>query len=125
MHTADSSSPSLIKQSLPSLRIVLAPAGFQQQSGVSHWWYVPLVVCPTGAVSHWCCVTCLCHQVRCYVGDNEQRWYMWYSGNSNLTPGLLGVAPAAGSIGESGHALTASWLFFPLRSLLRHYVTKQ
>lgn len=38
-------------------------------------------------------------QVRCYMGDNEQRWYMWYSGSSKPLPGLAGVAPAAGSIG--------------------------
>lgn len=43
-------------------------------------------------------------QVRCYMGDNEQRWYMWYSGNSAPMEGLAGVAPAAGSIGKQGQA---------------------
>lgn len=55
---------------------------------------------------------CAPHQVRCYVGDNEQRWYMWYSGASQPSsddsgaaastaapPGLSGVAPGAGSVG--------------------------
>ncbi|KAF8059183.1 NDK1 [Scenedesmus sp. PABB004] len=37
--------------------------------------------------------------VRCYVGDNEQRWYMWYSGADRHLPGLSGVAPGSGSIG--------------------------
>jgi hypothetical protein len=35
------------------------------------------------------------------MGDNEQRWYMWYSGSSAPPAGLAGVAPAAGSVGES------------------------
>lgn len=34
------------------------------------------------------------------MGDNEQRWYMWYSGSSAPMEGLAGVAAAAGSIGE-------------------------
>jgi hypothetical protein len=47
-------------------------------------------------------------QVRCYMGDNEQRWYMWYSGNSTPMEGLAGVAPAAGSIGKQGQVASAS-----------------
>lgn len=39
-------------------------------------------------------------QVRCYMGDNEQRWYMWYSGSSAPMEGLAGVAAATGSVGE-------------------------
>jgi hypothetical protein len=38
-------------------------------------------------------------QVRCYVGDNEERWFMWYSGRSAGCPGLDATTPAAGSIG--------------------------
>lgn len=35
------------------------------------------------------------------MGDNEQRWLMWYSGtdSSPPLPGLAGVMPATGSIG--------------------------
>jgi hypothetical protein len=39
-------------------------------------------------------------QVRCYIGDNEQRWYMWYSGAAQPLTSLAGVAPASGSVGE-------------------------
>eukprot|EP00775_Hariotina_reticulata_P008734 gene8734-8914_t len=48
--------------------------------------------------------------VRCYVGDNEQRWYMWYNGNSNPLPGLQGVAPAAGSVGVAVSHDGINWL---------------
>ena len=41
----------------------------------------------------------LCVQVRCYFGDNEQRWMMWYSGHSREPSPLDSVYPAAGSIG--------------------------
>ncbi|GIL85766.1 hypothetical protein Vretimale_13208 [Volvox reticuliferus] len=40
--------------------------------------------------------------VRCYVGDNEQRWLMWYSGRRSDSPATAGVdalAPSSGSIG--------------------------
>lgn len=51
-------------------------------------------------------------QVRCYMGDNEQRWYMWYSGSSAPPAGLAGVAPAAGSVGEAA-ACSRSYKFLP------------
>jgi len=34
------------------------------------------------------------------MGDNEQRWYLWYSGSSAPMEGLAGVAAAAGSVGK-------------------------
>ncbi|GLC40941.1 hypothetical protein PLESTB_000964300 [Pleodorina starrii] len=40
--------------------------------------------------------------VRCYVGDDEQRWFMWYSGRRADSPAAGGVdalAPSSGSIG--------------------------
>ena len=43
----------------------------------------------------------LARQVRCYVGDNEERWFMWYNGRSAACPSLDAVMPAAGSIGMS------------------------
>lgn len=56
-------------------------------------------------------------QVRCYMGDNEQRWYMWYSGAAAPLPGLQAVAPAAGSVGVltrcssggSGSSNSSTW----------------
>ncbi|WIA38670.1 hypothetical protein OEZ86_001976 [Tetradesmus obliquus] len=48
--------------------------------------------------------------VRCYMGDNEQRWYMWYSGSSAPLAGLAGVAPAAGSIGVAVSHDGIDWL---------------
>jgi hypothetical protein len=38
-------------------------------------------------------------QVRCYVGDNEERWFLWYSGRGKEDHSLDAVSPAAGSIG--------------------------
>jgi len=37
--------------------------------------------------------------VRCYVGDNEQRWFMWYSGRGAGSPDLDALLPASGSVG--------------------------
>ncbi|GLI70313.1 hypothetical protein VaNZ11_015267, partial [Volvox africanus] len=41
--------------------------------------------------------------VRCYVGDNEQRWFMWYSGRRSDSPaaaaGVDALVPSSGSIG--------------------------
>ena len=41
-------------------------------------------------------------QVRCYVGDNEQRWFMWYSARDSPAPAdgsVAAVAPGAGAVG--------------------------
>ena len=41
-------------------------------------------------------------QVRCYVGDNEQRWFMWYSARDSPAPpggSVAAVAPGAGAVG--------------------------
>lgn len=37
--------------------------------------------------------------VRCYVGDNEQRWFMWHSGRGAGSPDLDALLPASGSVG--------------------------
>ena len=37
--------------------------------------------------------------VRYYLGDNEQRWFMWYTGRSTTCPNLDDVYPSSGSIG--------------------------
>lgn len=39
--------------------------------------------------------------MRCFVGDNEDRWFMWYSGRGAGDAGMDAVAPAAGSIGAA------------------------
>ena len=39
--------------------------------------------------------------VRCYIGDDEQRWLMWYSGRSAQSPNMDAVLPGSGSAGES------------------------
>ena len=41
-------------------------------------------------------------QVRCFLGDNEQRWMMWYSGHSRQPQALDALYPAAGSAGTGG-----------------------
>ena len=38
-------------------------------------------------------------QVRCYLGDNEQRWYMWYSGNNSPGRAVDPISPCSGSTG--------------------------
>lgn len=42
----------------------------------------------------------LCMQVRCYFGDNEQRWYMWYSGNHDAQKPIAAVVPSSGCTGK-------------------------
>lgn len=37
--------------------------------------------------------------VRCYQGDDEQRWYMWYTGRGPTATPVDAVFPAAGKIG--------------------------
>lgn len=37
--------------------------------------------------------------VRYYLGDNEQRWFMWYSGRSGQCHDIDDVFPSSGSIG--------------------------
>ncbi|KXZ52088.1 hypothetical protein GPECTOR_10g1111 [Gonium pectorale] len=44
--------------------------------------------------------------VRCYVGDDEQRWFMWYSGRKADSPAAGGVDAAAPSSGLTGVAIS-------------------
>eukprot|EP00879_Flechtneria_rotunda_P022777 GHRR01024054.1.p1 GENE.GHRR01024054.1~~GHRR01024054.1.p1 ORF type:complete len:357 (+),score=108.66 GHRR01024054.1:488-1558(+) len=44
------------------------------------------------------------------MGDNEQRWYMWYSGNSSPLSNLVGVSAAAGSVGVAVSSDGINWL---------------
>ncbi|WPT17716.1 hypothetical protein PSENEW3_00005718 [Picochlorum sp. SENEW3] len=37
--------------------------------------------------------------VRYYLGDNEQRWFMWYTGKSTACHDIDGIFPSSGSIG--------------------------
>lgn len=54
--------------------------------------------------------------VRCYVGDNEQRWYLWYSARSRGADGGVvpppaadAVAPGAGAIGLARSKDGVTW----------------
>ena len=38
--------------------------------------------------------------VRYYLGDNEQRWYLWYTGRSSACRDMDAVFPSSGSVGE-------------------------
>ena len=40
--------------------------------------------------------------VRYYLGDDEQRWFMWYTGRSEACQDMDDVFPSSGSIGEGG-----------------------
>ncbi|KAG2439414.1 hypothetical protein HXX76_004771 [Chlamydomonas incerta] len=60
------------------------------------------LVFTTGAVGSWDEAAVGSPVVRCYVGDDEQRWYMWYSGRREDSPAAGGVdalAPSSGSVG--------------------------
>lgn len=37
--------------------------------------------------------------VRCYIGDNEERWFLWYSGCGASSRAKGGLCPSAGSVG--------------------------
>jgi hypothetical protein len=37
--------------------------------------------------------------VRCYFGDDEERWVMWYAGRNKEAPALDVIAPSSGSTG--------------------------
>ncbi len=50
--------------------------------------------------------------VRCYVGDNEQRWFMWYSGRGAGSPDLDALLHASGSVGAT-LKLGSTCLFIP------------
>lgn len=38
--------------------------------------------------------------VRCYLGDSEQRWFLWYSGRGTNDTDADCVQPSSGSVGE-------------------------
>ena len=40
--------------------------------------------------------------VRYYLGDDEQRWFMWYTGRSQACQDMDGIFPSSGSIGAPG-----------------------
>jgi hypothetical protein len=48
-------------------------------------------------------------QVRCFVGDNEQRWFMWYSGRTEGGHELDALTPASGKIGACWHHSAAAY----------------
>lgn len=48
--------------------------------------------------------------VRYYLGDNEQRWFMWYSGRSTDCPDHLdGLFPSTGSMGVAVSSDGLTW----------------
>ncbi|KAK9901696.1 hypothetical protein WJX75_008691 [Coccomyxa subellipsoidea] len=47
--------------------------------------------------------------VRCFLGEDGDRWLMWYSGRSAGDPGLDAVAAAAGSIGVASSSNGIDW----------------
>jgi hypothetical protein len=40
--------------------------------------------------------------VRYYLGDDEQRWFMWYTGRSPACQDMDAVFPSSGSVGAAG-----------------------
>ncbi|KAL3149569.1 hypothetical protein ABBQ32_002346 [Trebouxia sp. C0010 RCD-2024] len=51
--------------------------------------------------------------VRCYLGDNEQRWYMWYSGNNATGRPIDAVTPSSGSTGVATSSNGVDWERLP------------
>ncbi|KAI3438045.1 hypothetical protein D9Q98_000488 [Chlorella vulgaris] len=47
--------------------------------------------------------------VRYFLGDDEQRWFMWYTGRSTACPDLDGVFPSSGSIGLAVSSDGINW----------------
>ncbi|KAL4553297.1 hypothetical protein Ndes2526B_g03164 [Nannochloris sp. 'desiccata'] len=47
--------------------------------------------------------------VRYYLGDNEQRWFMWYTGRSNKCHNIDDIFPASGSIGVAVSSDGVNW----------------
>eukprot|EP00983_Pelagomonas_calceolata_P071898 1151445-Pelagomonas_calceolata.AAC.4 len=58
------------------------------------------------------------YTVRCFVGDNEERWYMWYSGRKVGAPAMDLIAPSSGSLGEGCYGNSHQGI--PVRSLNYH-----
>lgn len=54
--------------------------------------------------------------VRCYLGDNEQRWFMWYSGNNSPGRGIGAVSPSSGSTGVATSSNGVDWTRAPSAS---------
>ncbi|DBA88790.1 TPA: hypothetical protein ACH3X1_004205 [Trebouxia sp. C0004] len=54
--------------------------------------------------------------VRCYFGDNEQRWYMWYSGNSSSGRAVDAISPCSGATGVATSSNGADWTRVPSAS---------
>ncbi|GMH36376.1 hypothetical protein BSKO_04244 [Bryopsis sp. KO-2023] len=46
--------------------------------------------------------------VSCFVGDNEQRWFMWYSGWKETKP-IHSVLPSSGSVGVACSSDGVNW----------------
>lgn len=47
--------------------------------------------------------------VRYYLGDDEQRWYMWYTGKSTSCHDIDSIFPSAGSIGLAVSSDGLTW----------------
>lgn len=47
--------------------------------------------------------------VRYYLGDNEQRWFMWYTGRSTSCHDIDDIYPASGSIGLAVSTDGVNW----------------
>lgn len=47
--------------------------------------------------------------VRYYLGDNEQRWFMWYTGRSTACHDIDDIFPASGSIGVAVSSDGVNW----------------
>lgn len=60
----------------------------------------PGLLLPTGGAGAWDEAGLGHPVVRYYLGDDEQRWFMWYSGRSASCQDLDEIFPSSGSIGE-------------------------
>mmetsp|Transcript_28728 Transcript_28728/g.73066 ORF Transcript_28728/g.73066 Transcript_28728/m.73066 type:complete len:445 (-) Transcript_28728:259-1593(-) len=68
------------------------------------------LVFPTGPQGAWDEAAVGSPVVRCYVGDDEQRWYMWYSGRGAKAPVVDAALQSSGSMGVAVSRDGVSWV---------------
>eukprot|EP00892_Ulva_mutabilis_P004235 jgi/Ulvmu1/2183/UM013_0028.1 len=67
------------------------------------------LVLPLGGAGAWDAAAIHNPVVRVYQGDNEQRWFMWYTGRASAAASNDSLFPAAGKIGVAVSSDGVNW----------------
>ncbi|MEW5306690.1 MAG: hypothetical protein WDW36_009139 [Sanguina aurantia] len=67
------------------------------------------LVLPKGVAGAWDEAAVGAPIVRCYMGDDEQRWFMWYSGRAVGAPALDAVVQSSGTVGVAVSSDGVNW----------------